>query len=401
MLNKDKLKRAFSLVELAMIITFIGVIIVFELMVLNRKINNYSASYYNAYNTLSLIAYNVFIDPECSFPYDPNPDSSMQEKMNACYPEDLYDYETATGMKRKFPATGVELCERMTEFLNTGSAANCKARSINKNADNIMQWVNKNGKKIWSDANTIRFVTSNANRFYIDDTLYSYGGDTSGKKNKYYKQEYENFRFPDGSLEEIKYFLVYVDINGANGPNKIKMEKDDKYLPDIVPFAITTRGEVIPMGYPVYSKDYLTAQVRYTGTESGVVTDESGNESGSTDEKITATETMTYYEAISKAFGDENGKCNNPDKLINIHNKYSFQTCGTLNKTVNKNNLAMAFLYNGTNLPKTPARLNEDKNTKCANGKKDCVPIKCDIDDDSKCQVIIQGNSNTRIRVSS
>ena len=63
-------------------------------------------------------------------------------------------------------------------------------------------------------------------------------------------------------------------------------------MPDIVPFAITRRGEAIPMGYPVYSKLYLTAKIKYPSTDTdadGVLENES---SGS----------LSFYDAIYGAW---------------------------------------------------------------------------------------------------
>ena len=63
--------------------------------------------------------------------------------------------------------------------------------------------------------------------------------------------------------ETGKNYIVYTDINGKKSPNRLNLEEGNELYPDIVPFAVTTRGEVIPMGYPIYDTMYLSAQVRY------------------------------------------------------------------------------------------------------------------------------------------
>ena len=86
--------------------------------------------------------------------------------------------------------------------------------------------------------------------------------------------------------------LIYVDINGKESPNKVDKEQQEKVYPDIVPFAITTRGETIPMGYPIYSNMYLTAKIGYPAAEiNGVIVDNRFSK------------TMSFFEAIQGAWG--------------------------------------------------------------------------------------------------
>ena len=210
-------KDAFCMVEILMVLSFIGIIIVLETIILQNRINQYSAPYFNAYNSLTKAAYNVLADMYC-------PDSGP----NAICPDG----------PRAFPTTPENLCSRLTEFINTAGAANihCSAQNINNNASNFSE-------------DSVKFVASNSFKYYISSLK---------------KVEVED--------ETINYFIVYIDLNGNSKPNRVGMKYEtnggkitpiDKIYPDIVPFAVTTRGEVVPMGYPVYSNMYLTARVKY------------------------------------------------------------------------------------------------------------------------------------------
>ncbi len=239
-----KRKKAFSLMEIMVVFVIIGIITVIEMLILQGRINQYGAPYYNVYSALKKASYNVLADMYC-------PDKNSD------------DPECVLG-PRPFPTNSYDFCKRMAEFINVPKGANCgKGKSdtsmdINDNASNI-------------NDNTLRFTASNASRFYI----------SSLKK----------YTFSNG--EEINYFIVYVDINGKDSPNRVDKKPQDKVLPDIVPFVITTRGETIPMGYPIFSNTYLTAKIRYPAAEvNGVIVDDRFSKS------------MSFYEAIKGAWGD-------------------------------------------------------------------------------------------------
>ncbi len=385
--NKKRFKKAFSLVEVATVMVFAGVILIYELVILNGKINNYNSAYYNAYNTLSLLTYNVFADPECVNAVNDN--SELGKK---CYGNN-YGNE-----KRGFPINGIDLCYRFSEFLNIPkSGLHCGGGdedadeekqdgvskfTVNESADNI-------GKA------TRRFTTSNSNRFYIDDRLYEYKGDE------------EKFRYPDGSDAKLEYFIVYIDINGSKGPNKVKTEANGKYLPDIVPFAVTRRGEVIPMGYPIYSQTYMSARVETEDVNENSTTNEDGTTSTNNDQKKFVSDSMTYYEAIHRAYGNDkkdNAVCESKNKEdieennIYFDNKYTYQLCGTLNNNKTDKN-------SGKVGPKNNLALNIPENVI---GNIKTLPIYKKTNGDNfncysnnmNCKVIIEKNADTRVNFS-
>ncbi len=188
-------KRAFTLVELAIMLSIVGVLLILALSIVKSVTNQYGAPYYNAYNSLKKAAYNVLADMHQTPP-------------------------------RPFPTTSRDLCSRLAEFINTSEVPTCTNTDVNANADNI-------------GSQTLRFIGSNAFKYYISakQTNITIGGKT------------------------VEWFVIYVDINGEKGPNSVQKVRNS--LPDIIPFAITTRGEVLPMGYPTISTKYMTAKVKY------------------------------------------------------------------------------------------------------------------------------------------
>ena len=236
-------KTGFTLIEIIIVFTIIGVITVFELIILQNRMNQYGAPYYNIYSALKKASYNILADMYC-----PNSNSD--------------DPECRKG-PRPFPDNSYDMCRRLAEFINVPKGATCgtdkndTTKDINNDATNI-------------NDSTLRFVSSNAARFYISPL--------------------KTYTFDSG--ETLNYFIVYVDINGKESPNKVDKEQQEKVYPDIVPFAITTRGETIPMGYPIYSNMYLTAKIGYPAAEiNGAIVDNRFSK------------TMSFFEAIQGAWG--------------------------------------------------------------------------------------------------
>ena len=58
-------KKAFTMIEVLIILTLIGFILIAELIILNTKSNQYGQPYYTAYNALRKAAYNVLADMYC------------------------------------------------------------------------------------------------------------------------------------------------------------------------------------------------------------------------------------------------------------------------------------------------------------------------------------------------
>jgi hypothetical protein len=70
----------------------------------------------------------------------------------------------------------------------------------------------------------------------------------------------------NSSTTTLKYCIVYVDLNGDQGPNTALWNQNR--MADIVAFVVTNEGEVWPIGYPTVDTKYFSARVKYPdGTE--------------------------------------------------------------------------------------------------------------------------------------
>ncbi len=237
-------KSGFSLIEIIIVFTIIGVVVILELIVLQGRANQYGAAYYNVYSALKKTSYNILADMYC-------PNANSEDPACKLGP-------------RPFPDNSYDLCRRMAEFINVpNNQLTCGA-----NAEDTTRDVNDDATNIGED--TLRFTASNSNRFYM----------TSKK----------TYTFTTG--ETLDYFIVYVDLNGKEKPNSATKKQASEIYPDIVPFAITVRGEVIPMGWPIFSNMYITAKIKYPAAEvNGQIVDDRYSK------------TMSFYEATYGAWG--------------------------------------------------------------------------------------------------
>ena len=89
------------------------------------------------------------------------------------------------------------------------------------------------------------FIAANGQRFYISSTV------TANLMHQVAGNE----------AQRKTYRFVVVDLNGAAGPNS--QFKTGGKFPDLVLFAITTKGDVIPLGLPEFYKTYINAIVQY------------------------------------------------------------------------------------------------------------------------------------------
>lgn len=89
------------------------------------------------------------------------------------------------------------------------------------------------------------FVTSNGQKFYMSKVVNA-NVTNSGLTDQYDRRQYR---------------FVAVDLNGNMGPNS-QYRTAVKY-PDIVLFAITSDGSIVPFGLPEFSKNYISAYIEY------------------------------------------------------------------------------------------------------------------------------------------
>ena len=173
------------------------------------------------------------------------------------YPDFLY----GDPFLNTYDGTGTDtpFCQLLTAQLNTIFSANeCKSfiSSVNTNLYSSSN-VKKKGAEFLKafasdetkDSNIEEiepsFVAANGQRFYISSVV------TANSMHKAFGEE----------KQRKSYRFVVVDLNGSAGPNS--QFRTHSKLPDLVLFAITANGDVIPLGLPEYMKSYINAIVQY------------------------------------------------------------------------------------------------------------------------------------------
>lgn len=71
----------------------------------------------------------------------------------------------------------------------------------------------------------------------------------------------------NSSTTNLYYCVVYVDLNGDQGPNTATWSQNQ--MADIVAFVVTQEGEVWPIGYPTVDTRYFSARVKYPDDADG------------------------------------------------------------------------------------------------------------------------------------
>ena len=127
------------------------------------------------------------------------------------------------------------------------------------------------------------FITSNT--FNYENTAF-----VAANSMRFYISPLQSVKVPNAVAKDrkvtVRYFIVWVDLNGKKRPNSAFINK--KGVIDIVPFIVTTRGTVMPAGYPTTDMRYLSAYVQYP-----------------LDNTPISSQSRTYYDAQTAAF---NGK---------------------------------------------------------------------------------------------
>ena len=276
-------KKAFTITELMFVLLVIGIIISIQIRTINTRINQYSAGYFNTYHALKKAAYNVLADMYCPGP--------------SCPDETLRDPNK--GAPRPFPEDSENLCLRLAEFINT-TQLNCKAPSVQVLGTGGLNLNNE--MPDGTNRSTVKFVAGNSYRFHISDM-----------------KEYEINN--SSGVHKVKYFIVFVDINGEKKPNSFYCnEVMGDFKPDIVPFVITTKGEVIPVGWPIHEKTYMTAHVKLPVKLK--------------EDKDRRTKSLTFYEAVHGAWPDG----------ANVYEHHNIPFSVQFNDIVNKDGTNNDFL---------------------------------------------------------
>lgn len=252
-------KKAFTIPEILIFMTIVGVICVMMITIIRPNDKYYKYGYYNAYYVLATAGYNILED-------------AMDKKNSGSV--DTYPVEDIA-----FPKEAKDLCKKLAlnpdtslsgpdedyGYINT-TTYNCKTQFIAKKNPTDSDFAK--GKE--------SFKSTNSMRFFIG------AKDNTGAP--------FNIEVPDainGGSVNILFYLIWVDLNGDRGPNTAKIANNGR-LPDIVPFAMTTTGKLMPLGYPTVDKTYMVSRIKYP-----------------TDAKTDYSTVDNYYVSQMKAYGNK------------------------------------------------------------------------------------------------
>ena len=258
-------KNAFTIPELLIFLTIVGVISVFMLTIIKPGEKYLPYAYYNAYNTLSTAVFNIREDANDLNMSDTNNTEKPEDKV---FPGANNDFTTSSALT----TMGRELCKKLAVDPNADSETAAQYGYINTSEYFCSTFTPiRNFSATFPDNQTPAFRASNSMLYYIS---------IMGK-----------LEVPDAmnnnKVQTIKYFTVWVDLNGDRRPNTAKWSP--KKPADIVPFIVTTSGTVLPVGAPTIDTRYMTARVQYP-----------------TDSKRKfSVKSASYYEAQIMTYGDK------------------------------------------------------------------------------------------------
>ena len=227
---------AFSLVELMVIFSIIGLISTLALVSV-KKFNQVDKYLYSrAYDALWTASYNAMAE---------------MNSMGIDTPEKLC--KGVTKYINSLPATNPKAGEEYQGGFDQGYCNDITTRATAATDDF------RPGKMLPD------FIANNGMKFFITDKITE-----SNVK------DFENVK------SDINYYIVYVDTDGDRGQGTVSSG-------NVIAFAVTENAVLIPLGVPAYNKDYLTVRVIFPETK--------------LHPEERASEAVTYFEAIHKAWG--------------------------------------------------------------------------------------------------
>lgn len=239
-----KLKKGFTLGEMLVVFVIIGLVATIGLHTVKPWEKAYKYAYHRMYNAFSLAIYNHLIN---------TPDTDA------------------------FPQDSDALCKMLLDWINTAeNVTTCSGTNVGSNPKD---------DKFTDD--TMRFKASNGFRIWI--------GAQDNKK------PFElNQNIGSGQTDKVRYYMVYVDINGDRRPNSAEWTKNR--MADIVAFVITDKFRVVPLGYPEVDTRYMDTHVVYPSLNTDYSEGDSTSSRYTGDEDVVS-DPMSYYEAKMQAFG--------------------------------------------------------------------------------------------------
>jgi type II secretory pathway pseudopilin PulG len=212
MLGFWKKNKAFTLAEILIVFTIIGIVSSLILMTTKRMAASDKYAYQRAYDSVWTAAYNASAEPGA-------------------------------------PAldTPENLCKGMAKYINSQNATNPIAGSGHGTDDGFCNAIVAASRptKLTDEFKDLTpdFIANNGMRFYISKKITA-----------------NNVADFEGVRQNIDFFIVYADIDGERGQNSISSG-------DVVAFAVTPNADVIPLGLPAYDKHYFVAKVVFPETK--------------------------------------------------------------------------------------------------------------------------------------
>lgn len=227
-------KKAFTIPETLIFMTIVGVICVMMMTIIKPNQKFYRFAYYNAYYVLATAGYNILEDARARRESD---DPSRYPAADRIFPEDVKEMCKKLAQN---PDMQAGTSDENYGYINA-TYYKCSSNFIAKK--NALDSDFGKGKESFKATNSMRFFL--AAKDALGNPFSMNVNDPIG-----------------GSAVPIEFYLIWVDLNGDRGPNTAKIASNGR-LPDIVPFAMTTTGKVVPLGYPTVDTTYLSARVKF------------------------------------------------------------------------------------------------------------------------------------------
>lgn len=215
-------KKAYNLAEMILVLVIVGFIVMLMYKTIKPSYKAIPIAYYRVFTSLEDAVYNSY--------------EKIREK-NFIFP--------GANQKPDPYKSAQELCSLIATNPNKSDSKGY-INTVVYNCDNdkfktVPEYIKND---IFNDEN-MAFQAANSMKFYISPLQ---------------EVDIKN-AVSEKQIITVRYFLVWVDLNGKKRPNSAFINKKGPI--DIVPFIVTTRGEVLPAGYPTTDIRYMSAYVQY------------------------------------------------------------------------------------------------------------------------------------------
>lgn len=264
MMKIKKNKYGFTLAETLCCLAIIGVCCAMSVNLAKTQSKKHAKySYMNAFSTVQKAFYNAGLKGYNPFELKVEV-PKLDDDGNQIVDEDgkvVMETKELEHSETKDEGTKI-LCEGLTEIVNTTDISCSDENFVTATAEELSNVADRQAK--------LQFITSNGMHYFISN-MYS------------------------DDVRKIKFYLVYVDVNGDKTPNSLTYtykggseDEAHKVEPDIFAFAVLENGRTCPLGIPEYDQELLSARVAYFDSEGNAHYNK---------------ETVAYYQAKGQAWG--------------------------------------------------------------------------------------------------